>query len=69
MHRALDQRAVEIEKLMLDPIERRPGMRAAIDVGKTFVVTPDDEAIYVAAVTFQRKSVGTGIGDALQWAN
>ena len=69
MHRALDQRSLQIEKLMFDPVERGPGMRAAVDIGKTLAITLDDEAIDAFSIKFERESVRSGVRDPLQRAN
>jgi len=61
MRRTLDQGALDIEKLMVDPIQRRPGMRAAVTIGKKFTIAQHHEAADGAAIEFDRKSVGTRI--------
>ncbi len=46
VHRTLYQRALDIEKLMVDPVERRAGMRAAVAVSKKLAIASNHEAFY-----------------------
>jgi len=46
MHRTLYQRALDIEKLMVDPVERRSGMRAAVAISKKLAIVSNHEAFY-----------------------
>jgi len=61
MNRTLDQSPLDIQKLMVNPVQRRPGMRAAISVSKTLTITPYHEARYPLIAKIERKSVGSRI--------
>ena len=68
MHRALDQRTLDIEELVVNPVQRRPRMRAAIAVSKKFSTSSYYETLNLFSGTIERKSIGTGIGQAFQFA-
>ncbi len=46
MHRTLYQRTLDIEKLMIDPVEWRSGMRAAVAISKKLTIASNYEAFY-----------------------
>lgn len=69
MHRALDQRALDIEELVVNPVQRGTGMGAAIAVSKAFSIPSHHETIDLFSGAIERKSIGTGIGQSLQFAN
>jgi len=67
--RTLDQCAFHIEKLVIDPFERRSGMRTAVAVSKKLAVAPHHETVYPLTGRFQRKPQRTGIGEPVSGAN
>ena len=56
VRRALYQCALHIEKLVVDPFERRPGMRTTVAVSKKISIVPHHETIDPLTGRFQRES-------------
>jgi hypothetical protein len=69
MYRALYQCTLDIEELVIHPIQWRAGMRTTIAVAKAFAITLYDETIDACAGAIQRKPVRTGIRQAFLFAN
>jgi diguanylate cyclase len=69
MHGALDQRTLDIEELVVNPVQWRPRMRTAIAVSKTFSIPTHYETLNRFSGTIERKSIGSGIGQPFQFAN
>jgi len=66
VHRALDERSFHVEKLVIQPVERRPGMRAAVTVGETLVIAPHYETLDRFSAIVDRKPVTAGIIESLK---
>ena len=52
MNRTLDQRAFDIEKLVLYPVQRCACMRTAVAIGVAFGIAPHHKAIDLFAIAF-----------------
>ncbi len=69
MRRTLNQGAIEVEKLVFDPVEGRTGMRAAVTISKQLTVAQHDKTLHLLPVMQDRKSTRSRIGQLLEAAN
>ena len=58
-----------IQKLMLNPVQRRPGMRATVAVSEKLVIAAHHETFDLFPVLLNRKAVTAGVVQLLQRTN
>ncbi len=68
VHGTLDQRTVHIQELVRRPVQRRPGVRAAIAVGKDLVITTYDEQPLTISARINVEAAASRLIDLVQRA-